>query len=387
VKVLHVIPSLSRAHGGPSNAIWAMEQSVRDHSISVSVLATNENGGHSTLHQSVFDDVRGTAAIVLVPLTFMPYKVSLPAVMWLWRNIRAFDLVHAHALFSFMPIAAGLVARLRGVPYVLRPLGTLNAYGLLKRRSVAKKISLAFLEGALLRHAAAVHCTSEAEVADVRAICPTARTVVIPLAVAKFDAATSQSVSRLVGNFVGCPIILFLSRLDPKKNVEVLLDAFVALTKDNEQVVLMIAGDGDAKYVSQLRARVTNLDIARRIVWTGPVEGEQKEAAFTAASVYVLMSHSENFGIAVAEALAASVPCIVSPGVAISKEIARHGAGIVCEPNAAAVAEAIDRVLKDGVFRADAARAAQLLAAREFSSEAMGAKLAKLYRGVGVRRQ
>ncbi|MGL5002409.1 MAG: glycosyltransferase, partial [Casimicrobium sp.] len=332
MKVLHVIPSLARAHGGPSNAIWAMVRSVEGRAIDTCVLATDENGHGATTHESMFDAVRGGAAVVLTPLTLMPYKVSFRALIWLWRNIRSFDVVHNHALFSFMPIVAALIARMRRVPYVLRPLGTLNAYGLQHRRSLAKKISIALVERPLLRRAAAVHCTSEAEVVDVKAVCREARTAVIALSVENFQAASAAAVSTFLGEFEGRPAILFLSRLDPKKNVEVLLDAFVELAKRDEQVVLIVAGDGDADYVSQLKAHVTDAKIAQRIVWTGRIEGVQKAAALSCARAYVLPSHSENFGIAVAEALAAGLPCIVSPGVAISKEIAQYGAGIVCEP-------------------------------------------------------
>ena len=96
------------------------------------------------------------------------YKVAPGMGPWLWRNVRRFDVVHIHALFSFSSTAAAMVARHLGVPYVLRPLGTLSTYGVTRRRPWLKRVSLACLEGPALRGAAAVHFTSASEEREAR---------------------------------------------------------------------------------------------------------------------------------------------------------------------------------------------------------------------------
>ena len=97
--------------------------------------------------------------------------------------MRNFDVVHIHSLFSFTCVAAALIASWRRVPYVVRPLGTLSEYGVTQRRPWLKRLSLAILEARILRHAAAVHFTSEAEREEAMKLNLPLQGVVIPLAV------------------------------------------------------------------------------------------------------------------------------------------------------------------------------------------------------------
>ena len=377
MKVLHVIPSLSRVHGGPSNAIWTMAKALTGRGYEVTVLTTDNDGsGRRSAAEPAVD--RDGVRIVMLPQTSEFYTTSLRSIGWLIRHVRHFDVVHTHALFSFIPVIAAWVARWRGVPLIVRPLGTLNAYGLSVRRPLLKRVSLALIERPILRNAFAVHCTSEAEVRDVLAVCPQAKTVVIPLSVPAFDRAPDAAIRALLGDRSG-PVVLFLSRMDPKKNIEVLLDAFALLLAERNSLTLLIAGDGDAAYVQSLRARAKALRIDKQVLWAGRVDGVTKAAALSAATVFALPSHSENFGIAAAEALAAGVPCVLSPGVAIAAQVADCGAGIVAEATATATADAIAVYLDSPDRREAASRAARQMAVREYSEEVMGARLAALY--------
>ena len=311
------------------------------------------------------------------------YTLSVPGLLWLAKNIRYFDVVHVHALFSFMPVAAAWLARLRGVPYVIRPLGTLGAYGLSTRRRWFKKLSLMLCERPLLRAAAAVHCTSDAERIEVLAVCPSAKTVVIPLSVPPFEPASEAAVRSLLGARYGGPVVLFLSRLDRKKNVEVLLEAFALLAPHQVDATLLIAGDGERDYVASLKARADALGIAARVIWAGQVDGVAKAAAFTAATVFALPSHSENFGISAAEALAAGVPCVLSPGVAIAAKVAEWGAGQIADMTPRATADALAVYLDSADARSAASVAAKRLAVSEYSADTMGERLMTLYRQIG----
>ena len=235
-------------------------------------------------------------------------------------------------------------------------------------------------ERPLLRGAAAVHCTSDAERIEVLAVCPTATAVVIPLSVPPFDPATDAAVRALLGARYGGPVVLFLSRLDPKKNVEVLLESFALLSPLHKSATLLIAGDGDPDYVTSLNARAETLGLAAQVIWAGRLDGNAKAAAFTAATVFALPSYSENFGIAAAEALAAGVPCVLSPGVAIAAKVAESGAGQVAEMTPRATAEALAVYLDSADARFAASVAAKGLAVAEYSTEAMGDRLMALYR-------
>jgi glycosyltransferase involved in cell wall biosynthesis len=386
MRILHVIPSIALADGGPSRAIWQMAESTveTDSNTKVTVFAT-DHGFDRRRDVTQDEPASSNVKLHLARTSMRFYKVSFHGALWLLRNVRGVDVVHSHALFSFLPVFASLVARWYEIPYVLRPLGTLNAYGLTARRPWAKRLSLLFLELPLIRHAAAVHCTSVAEERDVLAACPTARTVVIPLSVGPAGACSSEAVTAFLGSHHNRPAVLFVARLDPVKNLECLLEAFANIRQRGQDAVLVVAGDGDVCYVQSLRSRSSQLGIDADVLWTGRIDRAQKTAAFAAASVFVLPSHSESFGIAVAEALAAGVPCVLTPGVAIAARVEEAGAGIVAEQNAAPIAEAILNYLQSPELRLRASHAARALAASDYSYDAMGKSLVSLYRSIVLR--
>jgi len=281
-----------------------------------------------------------------------------------------------------MPDVAALVARWRGVAFIIRPLGTLGQYGLSERRPLLKRLSLRWLERPLLRDASAVHCTSLAEAVEVRASCDAARTVVIPLSVPAFEPTNKEAVSALRTETGDGPVVLFLSRLDPKKNIETLLHSVGLVLANCPDAIFLIAGTGDQLYEKTLHDLAESLGVGRRVRWIGNVEGARKAAAFSIASVFVLPSFVENFGIAVAEALAAGVPCVVTPGVAIAAEIEAASAGVVVKCDAQSVAVGIVRYLQSGELRMRASEAARALAFREYGREKLGDRLSRLYRDV-----
>ena len=141
----------------------------------------------------------------------------------------------------------------------------------------------------------------------------------------------------------GRTLILFLSRIDPKKGIELLLEAFARIAGRFPQTVLVIAGKGEPKYTARLRATAERLLPAGRIVWTGFLQGREKLAAFAAAELFVLPSHSENFGVVVVEAMAAGRACVLSDQVALAEEIAEARAGIAVRCNVGELAEAMRR--------------------------------------------
>jgi glycosyltransferase involved in cell wall biosynthesis len=181
--------------------------------------------------------------------------------------------------------------------------------------------------------------------------------------------------------------LLFLARIERKKNLEGLLQALRLVLSKYPDVTLNIAGDGDPKYVDTLKSLARDLAIDGHVNWLGYVDGDRKSEVLAAASAFVLPSYSENFGIAVVEALAAGLPCLVSHGVAISDEIDKAGAGIVVGITPTEIAAGIEKILVNGPRMAAMSAAARALAASAFSIDAMGARLEALYRGILVSEQ
>lgn len=381
MRVLHVIPSLSAAFGGPSRAVADMERALAARRIDVTTVTTNDDGGGGTLPVRCGEPIATPYATRwYFPRTTVFFKTSVGLGRWLEANIERFDLLHAHGLFSFAPVTAAYLARRRRVPYILRPHGVLAPYGMTQRRPLLKKISLALIERQLIEGASAVHFTSCSEQDEAEALGLKYRGIVIPLGIDADGATRREGRSRT--NEAKPFKLLFLSRIDPKKNLDNLLRAIASVSK-NFPVVLTIAGGGDRDYLARLRSLAHAQGIADRVNWLGHVEGERKADAFAAAEAFVLPSYSENFGLAAVEALAAGLPCIVSRDVAIASEIESAGAGFTVGTDADSIAAGLERLIgsTDRGYSAMAA-AARRLATESYSLEAMGGRLEALYRDI-----
>ncbi|QNI66432.1 glycosyltransferase [Synechococcus sp. BMK-MC-1] len=140
-------------------------------------------------------------------------------------------------------------------------------------------------------------------------------------------------------------ILLFLSRIHPKKGVDLLIDAFAAVAASDPRLCLVIAGPDQVGWQASLHQRAVALGIADRITWPGMLNGELKWGAFRCAELFCLPSHQENFGIVVAEALACGLPVAIAEPVNIATDIVRAAAGIVYADTASSTEEALRRWL------------------------------------------
>lgn len=380
MKVLHVIPSLSRVHGGPTTALAMMERALTEQGVSVETATTDDDGPGRRNGKALGQPLAENGAVHWYFAKRLEFYKPAPAFAgWVARRAAHYDLVHIHALFSFTSVAAARAARRAGVPYVLRPLGTLNGYGMQRHKPWLKRLSMKWFEGPLLRDAAAVHFTSEQEAIEARRLGVAMKEAIIPLGVETAPAGAAQ---HGAGTARAAACLLFLSRLDAKKNLEGLLDAMALLKSEMPQLRLIVAGNGQDEYLASLKARAGSLGLAQTVTWAGHVEGAAKEKAFAAADVFVLPSFSENFGIAAAEALAAGLPCVLGQGVAIAKDVVQAGAGVAVGTDAPDIARALRLIMSDPQALASMSERARRLARERFSIQAMGASLKQLYTAI-----
>ena len=304
------------------------------------------------------------------------YKVSLPLAGWMKLEVGRYDVVHIHALFSYTSVAAARAAKRAGVPYVIRPLGVLNDYGITQRRASLKRFSLRWVEGPILRQAAAVHFTLDAEREEAERLGIPFHSVVIPLGI---DPISLPTADPQAPNYV-----LYLSRIDPKKNIECLLDSWSRIHSTRPEWRLVIAGSGEVTYLSGLRERASSLGLESSIEWAGQVAGDHKFKLLADATIFTLPSHSENFGIAAAEAMMAGKPCVFTPGVAVGAQAAARGAAVLAAGSAESLAAALANLMDDAGRRAILSVEAKRFAAAELSAVTMGCRLKALYQSVIV---
>ncbi len=378
MKVLHVIPSLAEVHGGATAALLSMERALSVQGVEVETATTDDDGpgkhnGRPCGVALAEDGIRRW----YFRKGFEFYKVSGPFATWIASNAQRYDLLHIHALFSFTSVVAAMAAHRARVPYIIEPIGTLNRYGMTQRRPALKRLSMRFIEGPILARAAAVRFTSDQEASEAAQQGLTLKPVVIPLGVEMPDEVNLRERSPAdEGRGFN---LLFLSRLDPKKNLEGLLDAFSLVADEHPDARLTIAGDGAAPYVASLKARASAMALAGRIDWAGHVEGADKRRAFETADIFVLPSYSENFGMAAAEALAYGIPCLLGRGVAVSDDVVQAAAGIAVTTEAADIARGLQFMMADkSALRVMSSNARQL-ALNRFSMRSMGDRLNHLY--------
>ena len=386
MRVLHVIPSLSPTQGGPSVALPLIARSLAKVGIHVDVATTDDNGPGACLPVPLEESVpqEGWNTFYFRKQTEF-YKVSWPFRRWVQQHAPDYDLVHIHALFSFTSNCAARAARRAAVPYIIRPLGVLNSWGMENRRRLLKSFSFRFIEQPILRHAVAMHYTSYAEQIEAEQSGVTAPALVVPLGIDVGEYQKLPGPEQFFERFpeaAGRQVVLFLSRLDAKKGLDLLLQAFAKVHVHFPQSVLVIAGSGEESYVSRLRAQAQQLGLAEEIVWTGFLAGADRLSAIAATTAFALPSYSENFGIALVEALAAGLPCVTTEGVAVSEDVREHDAGLVVPCDASAIALALQRILGDSQLRMRLGANAHRLAAERFSLVTMGLALRGEYQRI-----
>jgi len=174
------------------------------------------------------------------------------------------------------------------------------------------------------------------------------------------------------------PYVLAISRLHPKKQFELLIDAFADAAADRPEWTLTIAGDGDPAYVAALQHRASESAARGAVRFVGWVDGERKRDLLRHASLVALCSKHENFGLAILEGLAAGVPALVTRDVDFAADIERAGAGWVAAAERGPMAECLRAVFTEAEDGERRALAARVLAAR-FAWPRVGAELAALY--------
>lgn len=371
MRVLHVIPSVAERSGGPATAIVPMCRALQQQGVEV-LLVTTDAGMNGAEQESHYKGV---------PAKFFPsqlgesFKYSRPLATWLNSNIHEFGVAHIHAIFNHSSIAAAHVCRKADVPYVVRPLGTLEPWSM-TQKSVRKRVFWEVAGKAMLRNAAAVHYTTDAEKNSTENLLGLNHGKVIGLGV-EVNSCAKEKLAQHFPELAHESYALVMSRLHPKKGLDVLIDAFLMLVQQEKfgQWRLVIAGDGPSDHVARLKQMASPSD---RIMFTGWLDGEQKDSVLSGASLLVLPSHQENFGMCVMEALARSVPVLVSPHVNLAEEIVLANAGWIATVDKDALTTRLAEALDDEEQRALRGQAGKQLSMK-YSWESAAKTLKELY--------
>ena len=370
------MPSITRAFGGPTEAVLGYAAAGLEAGIETTIAAPTPGASDLASFRERLDPAVGLMTFGTVGSGSLAVS---PAMLRELRNRRpAWDVAHVHGLFNLVSTLGARTALRIRLPLVLRPFGTLSRFTMLHRRSLAKRVYFELLERRNVAGAGAVHFTSDAERDEAawHGVPLEGRGYVIPPP-SPIDARPLPRTGPRGDR------VLFLSRLHPKKGIELLVDAWPAVMAARPGASLTIAGDGEPAYIEALRARVMQRSAAPgEVTFPGFVHGNIKAALLATAGVFVLPSQHENFGVAVVEAIAAGVPVVISEGVQLAPWVREHGLGYVVERTPEALAAAIVRALGDDVLRARCEAHGAELVARSFSARGVGAMLRAMYEDV-----
>ncbi|MFP5270575.1 glycosyltransferase [Coleofasciculus sp.] len=397
MKSLHVISSVSPVRGGPTHAVLQTVKALRNLGVDSQIVTTNDHGSEQLLNVSLNTKIEYQGVPTRFFSRYYPwikknhfnrdkaFIFSAELTRWLWHHIRDYDIIETRYLFSYPSSCARIIARRQGIPYIVHPTGQLAPWALAQSR-LKKQIYSFLIERPNLNSAAAIQCSSKGEVKDVHKFGIQVPTFTVPVGVNSFvdcpEAEARHKLHHTYGIPNQKPIVLFLSRLHYKKRPDLLIQALSQLAVKSYDFHLILAGSGETDYVNHLKKLVASLGLAKHTSFAGFVTGEDKNLLLQGSDIFVLPSFSENFGVAVAEAMAAGLPVIVTPGVQISPEIAAAKAGLVVEGEIETLADAIATLLNSPHLCHELGENGKRLVSHRYSWKVIAQNLISVYTAI-----
>jgi len=214
-----------------------------------------------------------------------------------------FDIIHIHGVWTPILAIAGNLAFANNIPLVVSPHGCLEPWAL-RHRGWKKKIALSIYQRRIFSKAAMIVATARQEFDNIRSL-----NIESPVAIIPNGVDLPPASDRLCEEG---RTILFLSRIHPKKGLRDLIAAWASIRKPGWRII--IAGPDENGHLSEIVGLVNSLGLNDDVEFPGLVTGSRKESLFIRADLFILPTYSENFGIAVAEALARGLPVITTTG-------------------------------------------------------------------------
>lgn len=297
MRVIHVVPAITEEASGPSYSVVRLCESLIAQEQDVTLAALDWAPMPSP-----------PPFLKTFPLGWGPSKLGRSPAMRRWLAVqaesRSVDLIHNHSLWMMPNVYPGEAARRHSIPLVVSPRGTLSEWAM-QSGSAVKKVFWPLLQRPALAATTCFHATAESEYEDIRRMGFRQPVAIIPngIDIPKLP-PKKHSDSRA---------LLFLGRIHPVKGLDMLLPAWRAVQDRFPEWRLRIVGPDNSGYLSQMQHLASELHL-ERIEFCGSLFGAQKWQMYGQADLFVLPTYSENFGMTVAEALAAGTPAIVTKG-------------------------------------------------------------------------
>lgn len=366
--ILFITPSYKPAYtyGGTIFSVAALAEAI---SIQMSCkVFTSDANGHTRLGLPAGREQQLEGVPVHYFHSVIAGNVHLvPAMYWAVLMDRKSTVVHVHSWWNLVAIPISIIALIKGKKLVISPRGMLSPYSF--EGKPLRKVFQQLIGNWIMRKAS-IHATSEQERDQLLHLNPRAKIIVIPNILPLMPFHERQEVSADILH------VLFLSRIHPKKN----LDQLIRALPNMPNVQLRVVGDGDQNYIDSLKLLAKENGADAQIIWhEAEYDSELKAALFAKASLFVLLSHDENFANNIVEALMCNCPVLVSSKVGVAPFVVEHKLGWVYTEGETNLVELMLQIHNDRAQRDSISKRARQIAIDNFLSKSNIDKYLALY--------
>jgi glycosyltransferase involved in cell wall biosynthesis len=372
LRAVHIIAGLEAGNGGPSYTVPRLCEALAAVGADITLLSVAGTEDPYEILDKDYRDRRFPCNYARIPI-LRDLRCSSSLASSLHRIALTTGVIHNHGLWLIPNIEAGKTAAYTQKPLIMSPRGMLSPEALAFSR-MKKRLFWRFIQGRYMRQASCIHATSEREYQDIRALGLTN-----PISIITNGVDLPRLDVKLGEKKCSNRVVLSLGRIHPIKGLDRLIHAWARIESIRPDWRLRIIGPSEAGHYDHLRGLANSLR-TDRVSIEGPVYGHEKDDAYRQADLFVLPSKNENFGLAVAEALAARIPVICTKGAPWSGLEAEgcgwwldHGV----EPLAAALAKATSMSCE--VLAAMGEKGRDWMA-RDFSWDRIARQMADVYR-------